>query len=198
MPSIDLLERIAEVFNTELPPLLKLLAEIEREKMDPRIRDVLSPANGAAPSTKTARAEGRFPVYGLASCGIAVEAIRNDKLPTDEDRLTAPWPEAVDAAKSKRAFVVEADGESMLPLIRPGDELLVDPKATLSDGDVALVQWEGSATIKRWRVVGPMILLTPENPDRKRFPEKQIVKGLFDKGNGTAFRVVLARTSRKL
>lgn len=199
VPSIDLLERIADTFHTELGPMLKILAEIERAKLDPRIREVVSlPAVDINVKPKEAREEARFPVYGLASCGAAVEAIKNDRTPSGEERFTSPWPEALEAAKSKKAFVVEAAGESMLEAIRPGDELLVDPKAKLSDGDVALVQWEGVATIKRWRVVGGTILLTPDNPDRKKFPEQQIRFALFDKGNGTAWRVVLARSTRRL
>lgn len=199
IPSPDLVERMRDVFDIDPAPLLRILAEIELAKVDARLRGALDARPQASIAEATGgRAEGLLPVYGLASCGAAVEAIRNDKSPTGEERVTAPWPEAVGVSKSKRAFVVLAEGDSMAPTIADGDELLVDPRAKLSDGDIALVQWEGDATVKRYREVGGTILLTPDNPDRKKFQERKIAKGLFSKGNGVAWRVVLKRNTTRL
>ena len=151
-----------------------------------------------APMRSGKREEGRFPVYGLAACGALAEAIANDRMPHGEKRTTEPWKEAVETAKSKHAFVVEAEGESMLPTIAPGDELLVDPRAKLTNNCIALVQIDGAATVKRWKLISGVIVLTPDNPDRKRFPEKAYSQDEFAAAGGIAWRVVLARSTRRL
>ena len=202
-PSDELLAELAELYELDMEELRFLLAPAMADRIPEEYRHfVRIERNPEAPNTAPMRSgkreEGRFPVYGMAACGSMAEALKNDRLPHGEKRTTDPWLEAVRVAKSKNAFAVEAEGESMLPTIQPGDELLVDPRAKLENGCIALVQLGGSATIKRWKLVSGVVILTPDNPDRKRFPERAISTQEFQAEGGIAWRCVLARTSRPL
>lgn len=150
--------------------------------------------------------EGRFPKVGLAAAGAFIEAIVDNRAPHGGLRATAPWKEALDELDSNShiaaAFVVQAEGDSMLETIRDGDEVLIDPKAELDPNakppQIALVRVNGEVTIKRWQVKGDEIVLTPDNPDRKKFDVMKLSKKKFAAGNGIAWRAVLTRTTRKL
>lgn len=192
-PSPELLAELAKALDLSLDRLHLILAPAIADRLPEEYRKFVSVGQQAPQAADPQRA-ARFPVYGLASCGTLVEAVKDDRLPSGELRLSEPWPEAVGAASSRRAFIVIAEGESMLPTIKPGDELLVDPDTRYrpKNGHVVLVQFRGETHVKRWRLVGNVIVLTPDNP--VGFHPKEIVKGQFDRDHGTAWRVVRART----
>jgi SOS-response transcriptional repressor LexA len=71
------------------------------------------------------------------------------------------------------AFALIVAGESMAPLFRPGDRVVVDPAAQVKPGNivVARINNDTEATIKRFRDRGrdssgaPIYELVPENPN---------------------------------
>lgn len=189
-PAEKLVIALADYFELNADELLIILLPALK-KIPERLRDRLQVLTKTPPAPST---EGRFPVFGLASCGPAVEAVLRDKTPTGEERMTEPWPRALEelsAKSAKRAFVVIAEGDSMEPTIQAGDELLVDPKVKPANGQIALVYWEGSVRVKRWSVDGGSIIVL--SSDNTKYAPKSITKAMFDKGHGIALRVVLIR-----
>lgn len=186
-PGEDLLEALADLYKLPVEELRFELAPAMIERIPEPYRPFIQVSRAA----ESGKAGTSFPIYGLASCGALVEAIRDERLPTGDVRLSESWPAGAKAARSRQAFIVIAEGDSMEPTIAAGDELLVDPKTKPNNNDIALVQFRGETTVKRWQVVEGTILLTPDNPDRKRFPEQRIKKSAFE--TGTAWRVVRAR-----
>lgn len=171
---------------------LSLLADVTFDKAHPMLKRFIRPVgeDPTVPNTKPVSRsktleEGFVPVEGLASCGPLVEAIRDSRWPTGELR-TVEWRGVAELVKSKRAFVVIAEGESMLPTIQPGDELLIDPGAKLENDKLALVLHRGEASVKRWFKVGDAIHLRADNP---KFKGKTITPEQWETGRDVAYRV---------
>lgn len=180
-----LVEQLCEYYGLDPDrELLDLMPFLNR--IPERLRDRLT-LRGESPESE-APADAGYPVFGLANCGPAIEAAADGRTPTGESRRVS-WP---GGARSKRAFVVVADGDSMHPTIAEGDELLIDPdpRVKIREGDIVLVQWEGSARVKRWHLSGQTILLVSDNP---KYPAQPIVKGHFEKGHGLRWRVAQLR-----
>lgn len=187
MPSEDLVVRIAEYYGLDADKtLVELLPGFRR--IPDRLVGKIAVAS-SKPEPKVERAGEERPVFGFAAAGRAIEMAEDRELPTGEERVSI-WP--IGSARSKSAFVVIAEGDSMRPTIEPGDELLVDPdpRVKVSEGDIVLVRWEGELRVKRWNVAGGTILLTSDNPAHS---PKAIVKGLFDKGHGVRWKIVQLR-----
>jgi nickel-type superoxide dismutase maturation protease len=65
---------------------------------------------------------------------------------------------------------MRVEGDSMLPSLRSGDRVLIDPKATVKPGDIVLARHPYKASIrilKRLSSIGPdgRIYLSGDNPD---------------------------------
>ena len=56
-----------------------------------------------------------------------------------------------DATAGPRAFAVEIEGDSMRPLFRPGDRIVVDPDLTPEPGDFVVAQVQGAVTFRKYR-----------------------------------------------
>jgi SOS-response transcriptional repressor LexA len=57
-----------------------------------------------------------------------------------------------DANAGPRAFAVEIEGDSMRPLFRPGDRVVVDPDIQPEPGDFVVAQVQGAVTFRKYRV----------------------------------------------
>jgi repressor LexA len=143
-PTQETLQRIAAALDV---PVARLL-EDEPEPPDPL--DGLE-------------TEGIFwvPVIGRIPAGIPIEAI------TDFEGRAA-FPESV-AKKYRRkgCFALRVVGDSMAPTIQSGDIVLVDSKASATNGSVVAVRvdLEDRVTLKRWRQLDSgVIVLQPDNP----------------------------------
>lgn len=189
-PDPELLEKLAKLLHLDIDELAFLIAPATAERVPELyrrfIRIVPLPEAESAPRMMRSgtRAEGRFPLIGVSSCGPMIEAIQQDRLPHGELRTTEPWADAIALAKSKRAFAVKAEGASMEPTIHDGDEVLIDPRAERTNGCIVLAQIGGDVTLKRWKLAKGVVILTPDNPDRNRFPEEHYSGDEWDSAGG--------------
>lgn len=100
--------------------------------------------------------KGRWiPVLGDVAAGIPIEAIEDivdyEEIPNE-------------MAKSGEFFGLRIKGDSMLPIMKTGDVVIVRKQDTIEDGDVAVVLVNGdSATVKKVKVVPNGIYLIPFN-----------------------------------
>lgn len=203
VPSPEVLRDLAKLLKLDEEELAFILAPAAAVRVPERFRQFITivrhPEMDVAPRARSGtREEGRFPIYGLSSCGAMIEAIKSDRLPHGEQRTTEPWPEAVEAAKSKRAFAVKAEGASMEPTIHDGDEVLIDPRAPRVNGCIVLLQVKGEVTLKRWKEAKGTVILTPDNEDRDEYPELIFSGEEWEAEGGTAWRAILTRSTRKL
>lgn len=71
-----------------------------------------------------------------------------------------------DAKAGARAFAVEIDGDSMRPLFRPGDRVVIDPDLRAEPGDFVLAEIDGAITFRKYRArTDNSFELTPMNDD---------------------------------
>ncbi|RYZ51645.1 MAG: translesion error-prone DNA polymerase V autoproteolytic subunit [Proteobacteria bacterium] len=62
-------------------------------------------------------------------------------------------------------FFARAEGDSMFPLIRTGDLLIIDRSVTVKNNSVVLAEVDGGHVVKHYRVLEHGIFLCPENAD---------------------------------
>ena len=70
-------------------------------------------------------------------------------------------------AKGRRTdelFIIKVRGDSMYPMYQEGDHILAVRTPTIEDGEVAILQYEDNATIKRVERVKDGLRLIPINP----------------------------------
>lgn len=71
-----------------------------------------------------------------------------------------------DANTGPKAFAVEIEGDSMRPLFRPGDRIVVDPDLTPEPGDFVVAQVQGAVTFRKYRArADAEFELAPMNDD---------------------------------
>ena len=74
-----------------------------------------------------------------------------------------PVPESV--SDSSNLFALKVLGDSMAPIIKDGDIIVVSPEATWGSGDVVVARTgEGGTVINRMRIREDSIVLEPFNP----------------------------------
>ena len=99
---------------------------------------------------------GRWiPVLGDVAAGIPIDAIEDivdyEEIPNE-------------MAKSGEFFSLRIKGDSMLPVMKTGDVVIVRKQDTVEDGDIAVVLVNGdSATVKKVKIVQNGIYLIPFN-----------------------------------
>ena len=81
------------------------------------------------------------------------------------DRL--PFPKRLIGAAQ---FVLQAKGDSMLPSIKDGDLLLVEPGDWWSTKDIVIAWVDGAVTCKRLQINHNHTLLVPDNREHKVIP----------------------------
>jgi phage repressor protein C with HTH and peptisase S24 domain len=113
------------------------------------------------------REAGRtIPLIGLAQAG-AGRIFDDAGLPSGEGWEEVAFPGPAD----ERLFALEITGDSMLPLYRDGDTIIVSPGATVRRGDrvvVRTLEGEVMAKVLRRQTARTVELasLNPEHPDR--------------------------------
>jgi len=95
------------------------------------------------------------PVLGYVPAGFLTE------IPED---AIIEWVQLPDIPKN--SFVFIARGDSMSPIIRDGDYIVVVPNKEIVSGNIVMYQNEwGEVSIKRLRRKNDKIYLVPENPE---------------------------------
>ncbi|MGL4728841.1 MAG: S24 family peptidase [Bosea sp. (in: a-proteobacteria)] len=107
-----------------------------------------------------------IPLIGLAQAG-AGRVFDDAGLPSGEGWEEVAFPGPAD----ERLFALEITGDSMLPLYRDGDTIIVSPGATVRRGDRVVVRTlEGEVTAKilkrQTAKTVELASLNPEHPDR--------------------------------
>ena len=81
------------------------------------------------------------------------------------DRL--PFPKRLIGAAQ---FVLQAKGDSMLPSIKDGDLLLIEPGYQWNNKDIVIAWVDGEVTCKRLQINHSPALLVPDNREHKVIP----------------------------
>src|SRR5690606_27992234 len=90
------------------------------------------------------------------------------------------WEEVeLPAGAGEGAYALQVQGDSMLPLYRNGDILIVEPSATVRKGDRVVVKTTGGEVMAkvlaaRSSSTVELVSLNPEHPDRT-IPASEIV-----------------------
>lgn len=105
----------------------------------------------------------RLNLYGLAQCGPSGSILDGTVL----DRI--PIATKLLNFKSEDAYLVKARGDSMEPLIKEGDLVIVRRTASADDGKVVVCVNDGQALIKRLHYSGGEALLESLNNKYRPF-----------------------------
>lgn len=136
-PSFEVLETLADIFNVNL--------DVLRGKTDTGYY-----SDGT---------EILVPVIAEIAAGF-------DKLPIRDfemDRFPVPSVYAK-GRRTDELFIIKVRGDSMYPMYQEGDHILAVRTPTVEDGEVAILQYEDNATIKRVERVKDGLRLIPINP----------------------------------
>ena len=99
--------------------------------------------------------EGSVPILGTIAAGRPLMA---------EEHIEGYLPIDPAVARGRTLFALKVRGESMIDAgILPGDTILLEQTATVSDGEIAAVWLEDAATVKRVYREKDRIRLQPEN-----------------------------------
>lgn len=116
------------------------------------------------PAGKPPRAT--IPLVGMTQAGAG-------RLFTDDGMPTGPGWEEIEFPDlgEERAFAVEVQGDSMQPLYRDGDVLIVSPSASLRKGDRVVVRLQSGEVIakelrRRTARTMELVSLNPDHPER--------------------------------
>lgn len=102
-------------------------------------------------------------LYGLAQCGRGGQMLDGnpiERIPIAIKLLRFPASEA---------FLVEAEGESMVPRINAGDIVIIQRKRVAEKGDIVLCVNNDEVMIKKFMPDGDKALLLSENPDKDKY-----------------------------
>ena len=118
-------------------------------------------------------------LYGLACCGkngSMLDGNPIDRIPISTKILGFP---------SSEAFLIRAKGDSMLPIIKSGDLLVVKKQNIANDGDIVLCINNGEAIIKKIKHESDKIILISLNTKYPPFLAKEdfkiegVIKSIF-------------------
>ena len=62
-------------------------------------------------------------------------------------------------------YILRATGDSMMPTIKDGDHLLIEPGNDWKDKSIVIARFGNQPTCKRLRIDGDKKFLVPDNPD---------------------------------
>jgi repressor LexA len=113
-------------------------------------------SRGLVLSPRTPGQTVEVPVLGRIAAGQPLLATENV-----EDTLPVPrsW------ARGDEVFLLKVTGESMAPLILPGDLVMVRVQPRVAQGEIAVVLVEDEATLKRVYQEAGGLVLKGDNPD---------------------------------
>lgn len=154
-PSTESLAKIIEATNSTFDEFTRLLAE------------------PSAPRARRARRRATVPLLGFAQAG-AGGFFDDAGFPVGQgfDLIELP------GGQDEGAYALKVQGNSMLPLYRDGDVLVIRPEATVRSGDRVVVKTSGGEVMakvlaKRSTQEIELQSLNPEHPNR-RFASRQI------------------------
>lgn len=111
----------------------------------------------------------RIEVEGVELLVRRVPLVENRDVPAllrGGEALTKRVGLMTDATAGPRAFAVEIEGDSMRPLFRPGDRVVVDPDIRPEPGDFVVAEVQGAVTFRKYRArEDPEFELVPMNDD---------------------------------
>ena len=136
-PSFEVLETLADIFNVNL--------DVLRGKTDTGYY-----SDGT---------EILVPVIAEIAAGFDKQPIRDYEM----DRFPVPSVYAK-GRRTDELFIIKVRGDSMYPMYQEGDHILAVRTPTVEDGEVAILQYEDNATIKRVERVKDGLQLIPINP----------------------------------
>ena len=96
-------------------------------------------------------------VYGMAECGPGGYFVEDNIL----DRVPLP---SKTFKVTPTSFLVEAVGDSMIPMIEEGDLVLADKTNSAQNGDLVVVIHNGTAKIKKFFKEAKSVILQSINP----------------------------------
>lgn len=98
-----------------------------------------------------------IPLLGEVAAGVPITAVENveDRLPIRSDWLGV----------SGESFLLRVRGRSMAEAIQPGDLVLVEKRATATNGEIVVALIEDEATVKRFWREKNRVVLRSDNPD---------------------------------
>ena len=99
------------------------------------------------------------PVVAEIAAGFDKQPIRDYEM----DRFPVPSVYAK-GRRTDELFIIKVRGDSMYPMYQEGDHVLAVRTPTVEDGEVAILQYEDNATIKRVERVKDGLRLIPINP----------------------------------
>ena len=113
-------------------------------------------SRGLALSPRTPGPVVEVPILGRIAAGRPLLANENI-----EDTLPLPrsW------VRGEEAFLLKVTGESMAPLLQPGDLIMVRVQPRVARGEIAVVLVEEEATLKRVYEEAGSLVLKGDNPD---------------------------------
>lgn len=102
------------------------------------------------------RAKSNFiPLLGNISAGKGILAVEN---------IEGEYPLPQDIFASSDLFMLRVEGESMINAgINDGDYVIVHSQSSASIGEIVVVLWQNTATVKRLKATYPNLVLHPEN-----------------------------------
>ena len=136
-PSFEVLETLADIFNVNL--------------------DVLRGRTDSGYYSEGS--EILVPVIAEIAAGFDKQPIRDYEM----DRFPVPSVYAK-GRRTDELFIIKVRGDSMYPMYQEGDHILAVRTPTVEDGEVAILQYEDNATIKRVERVKNGLQLIPINP----------------------------------
>ncbi len=113
-------------------------------------------SRGLALSPRTPGSVVEVPILGRIAAGRPL-------LATEQVEDTLPLPRSW--VRGEEVFLLKVTGESMAPLIRPGDLVMVRVQPRVGRGDIAVVMVEEEATLKRVYEEAGGLVLKGDNPD---------------------------------
>ena len=99
------------------------------------------------------------PVVAEIAAGFDKQPIRDYEM----DRFPVPSVYAK-GRRTDELFIIKVRGDSMYPMYQEGDHILAVRTPTVEDGEVAILQYEDNATIKRVERLTYGLQLIPINP----------------------------------
>lgn len=136
-PNAGNIQKLADYFN------------VKKSDIDPRFRTV--PKN-IIPIKEFVK----IPILGSITCGEPILA---------EENIDGYIEEAVDMLPSGELFYLKTKGESMMPTIPVGSNVLIRRQSDVEDGEIAavLVNGDTEATLKRVKHHEELVMLIPDN-----------------------------------
>jgi phage repressor protein C with HTH and peptisase S24 domain len=164
-PSTESIAKVMEATGASLDEFLALVAgrAVARPSAAPASRRLLPPGRGAP----------RVPLIGFAQAG-AGGFFDDAGFPVGQGWEMVDVP----AGAKDGSYALQVQGDSMLPLYRNGDVLIVEPGATVRKGDRVVVRTAGGEVMAKVLVrqtakLIELLSLNPEHPNRE-IPAKEV------------------------